>query len=87
MGGNTASIPMKTNIPFLLLAASALTFVSCTSLPHTARLQPMRDVEAVERQAQVTPNTDIGEALNARTAANYGSGRRFGGGFGGGFGF
>ncbi len=68
---------MKTKLPFILLAASALTFVSCTSLPHTARLQPMRDVESVERQARVTPNTDYAEALNARTAMRYSLRTRF----------
>ena len=87
MGGNTTTTSMKTNIPFLLLAASALTLVSCAGIPHTAQLQPQRNVELVERQAPVTPNTDIGEALNARTAANYGSPRGFGLRRSSGFGF
>ena len=73
---------MKNHISLIVLTASALTLVSC-AVPHTAQLTPMRDVEQVERQAAVTHNPNgIEEALQARTAANYSSGRRFGLGYG-----
>ena len=43
---------------------------------------PTRDVEQVERQAPVTYNPNgLEESLQARTAANYGTGRRFGLGY------
>ena len=68
---------MKTKLPFILLAASALTFVSCTGVPNTTRLSPLQDVERVERQSQVTPNSDYAEALNARNAMRYSLSTRF----------
>lgn len=81
---------MKKHTPFLLLAAAAFGFASCTTTASNTAMVPLRSVEEVERQSPVTHNPNgLSEALGARTAAQYGQGGLFnnrGGGFGYGIG-
>jgi hypothetical protein len=70
---------MKTQLTFLILAASALGFVSCTTTGvNNTAMVPLQDVEAVERQSPVTHDPNgLTEALDARNAVNYSANRRF----------
>lgn len=73
---------MKT-ILLIPLGAALLGVSSCTT---TA---PVGNVEGLERQAPVTPDSNaLGDAINARNAVDYSNSRGYGGhrGYGGGYG-
>ncbi len=66
------------NALIALLGILTLALPSCTP-----NVQGTGNVEAIERQAPVTPDPNsIGDAINAGNAANYGNGSsRFGSGY------
>lgn len=68
---------MKNAISTLLVTAGcALALASC-AVTDTQSMQPRADVEAVERESQVTPTPNVGQHEAGRNAVRYANDRGY----------